>query len=169
MHTLIKGVDVRRFLLFLGVLAFLASCKKKDDYEYQITPQNLYPTNAGKVKLKTDGQYVSILYANLFQTALSSNELFRITQCIESVGDKELVREVIISNFMNKSDVILPTNEEMRADIDAFLEATYERFYVRKMTEAERTWFRNYIESNPNVTPELVYFSFALSNEYLFY
>lgn len=160
---------MRRFLLFLGVLIFIASCKKKETYEYQITPQNLYPTNAGKVKLKTDGQYVSILYANLFQTALSSNELFRITQCIESVGDKDLVREVIISNFMNKSDVILPTNEEMRADIDAFLEATYERFYVRKMTEAERTWFRNYIESNPNVTPELVYFSFALSNEYLFY
>lgn len=160
---------MRRFLIFLGIMAILASCKKKEDYEYQITPQNLYPTNAGKVKLKTDGQYVSILYANLFQTALSSNELFRITQCIESVGDKELVREVIISNFMNESDVIIPTNEEMREDIDAFLEATYERFYVRKMSEAERTWFRNYIESNPNVTPELIYFSFALSNEYLFY
>lgn len=162
---------MRRFkiIILLGLLISAASCKKKDTYEYQVNPENLYPTNAGKVKLKTDGQYVSILYANLFQTALSSNELFRITQCIESVGDKELVREVIISNFMNRNDVIIPTNEEMRADIDGFLEATFERFYVRKMTEAERTWFRNYIESNPNVTPELVYFSFGLSNEYLFY
>ena len=30
-----------------------------------------------------------------------SNELVEITRCIESVGDKEVVHEVIISNFMN--------------------------------------------------------------------
>lgn len=156
----------------LSLLAFsvllLGACKK-DTYEYGVNEQVLLPPNAGKKKLKTDGQYVSILYANLFQTALSSNELFEITQCIESVGDKELVREVIISNFMNEQDVIIPSDSLMRADIDKFMAETYERFLVREMTEAERTWFKNYITSHPNVNPELVYFSFALSNEYLFY
>ena len=46
---------------------------------------------------------------------------------------------------------------------------TYKRFLVREPTEAETTYFKNYINSDPNVTPELVYFAFALSNEYLFY
>ena len=43
-----------------------------------------------RTKLKTPGQYISILYANLFQQALSANELVEITRCIESVGDKEI-------------------------------------------------------------------------------
>ena len=76
---------------------------------------------------------------------------------------------MIISNFMNKPGVIIPSDEEMHADIDAFIIATYERFLVRLPTEAEKTWFRNYIETDPNVSAELVYFSFAMSNEYLFY
>ena len=35
--------------------------------------------------------------------ALSANEVYQLPQCIESIGDKELAREVIISNFMNLS------------------------------------------------------------------
>ena len=50
-----------------------------------------------------------------------------------------------------------------------FVFETYKRFLIREPTEAEVTYFRNYITSDPNVSPELVYFSFALSNEYLFY
>jgi len=171
MNTLIL-IDMKMKRLtysgFLMALLMVSACKK-ETYDYNITDQEVQPPNAGKTKLKTDGQYVSILYANLFQTALSSNQLFQITQCIESVGDKDLVREVVISNFMNRPDVIIPSDSLMRADIDQFMEETYERFYVRHMTEAERTWFRNYIENHPNVRPELIYFSFALSNEYLFY
>ena len=29
--------------------------------------------------------------------------------------------------------------------------------------------YRNYIEADPYVTPELIYFSFALSDEYMYY
>jgi uncharacterized protein YecE (DUF72 family) len=112
---------------------------------------------------------VAILHANLFQLALSANELYDIAQCIESIGDKEVAREVVISNFMNKPGVQLPTDSAMHADIDKFIVETYERFLVREPSEAEITYFKNFILSDPNVTPELVYFSFALSNEYLFY
>jgi hypothetical protein len=57
----------------------------------------------------------------------------------------------------------------MNADIDTFIDDTYVRFYVRFPTEAEKTYVRNFIQSNPYMTPELVYFSFALSDEYMFY
>ena len=128
-----------------------------------------YLSNASKTKLKTDQQYVSILYANLFQTALSSGNLFEVSQCIQSVGDKVLVREVIISNYMNRPTVQLPTDAEMRDSLNAFITNTYNRFLVRNPSEAERQYFKNYISTHPNVTPEMVYFSFALSDEYLFY
>jgi hypothetical protein len=152
----------------LAILAFPASCKKEDN-SYLVNTEVLLPANAFKTKLKTDQQYAAILHANLFQQALSANELYDIAQCIESIGDKEVAREVLISNFMNKSGVQMPTDSVMRADIDNFVYETYKRFLIREPTEAEVTYFRNYITSDPNVTPELVYFSFALSNEYLFY
>ena len=120
-------------------------------------------------KLKSISQYISIVYANLFQQALSSNELVEITRCIESIGDKEVAHEIILSNFMNSQDVILPSDSLMRADLDVFLEDTYKRFYVRDITEAEREFFLNFLNSNPNVSAEMVYMSFALSNEYQFY
>ena len=40
---------------------------------------------------------------------------------------------------------------------------------VRDITEAEREFFLNFLNSNPNVSAEMVYMSFALSNEYQFY
>lgn len=100
---------------------------------------------------------------------MSADEIYEVSRCIESIGDKELAREVIISNFMNKPGVILPSAEEMNANMDAFIDETYVRFLVRYPSEAERTYVRNFIEGNPFMTPELVYFSFALSNEYMFY
>ncbi len=159
-------------VLLLAFSVVVISCKKeekKEDDDYVVNDIDLLPSNAGKTKLKNDQQYVSILHANLFQEALSANEIFEISQCIESIGDKEIAREVIISNFMNESGVIMPSDSLMRNDIDEFIVQTYNRFLVRNPTEAEKAYFKNYIESNPNVTPELVYFAFSLSNEYLYY
>lgn len=158
-------------LCLLALTMSFTSCKddEKGDDDFVVNPIISLPPNAGKIKQKTDQQYVSILHANLFQVALSANQIFEISQCIESIGDKEIAREVIISNFMNKSGVKMPSNEEMRADIRKFITDTYNRFLVRNPTEAEIEYFKNYLTANPNITPELVYFSFALSNEYLFY
>ncbi len=157
------------FSIFLFLFLTVATSACKEDPIYEVNEVQLLPSNASKTKLKTDQQYVSILHANLFQTALSSGDIFEVSQCIQSIGDKGLAREVIISNFMNRTEVQLPTNAEMRADLDRFITETYNRFLVRNPTEAERQWFKNYISTHPNVTPELVYFSFSLTDEYLFY
>jgi hypothetical protein len=70
---------------------------------------------------------------------------------------------------MNKPGVQLPSDSLMRANPEAFVSDTYERFFVREPSQAEISWFKNFIDSNPQLTPELVYFAFALSNEYLYY
>jgi hypothetical protein len=161
---------IKQIILVVVTLSIVTQTGcRKDDKLYEVNSVGILPPSANKDKLKTNEQYVAILHANLFQTALSANELFDIAQCIESIGDKELAREVIISNFMNEPGVIMPVDSVMRSDIDKFTIETYNRFLVRFPTEAEKTWYRNYITADPNVTPELVYFSFALSNEYLYY
>jgi hypothetical protein len=159
---------IRKIIFFLILIIFLNSCKK-DDPIYEINQINASSYNANKNKLKTPSQYISILYANLFQKALSPNELVEITRCIESVGDKQIVHEVIISNFMNKEGVSIPSDSLMREDLNLFLEETYKRFYVRDITEAEREYFLNFFASHPNISSEMVYTAFSLSNEYQFY
>ena len=160
----------KHFILFIiFFFVFSVSSCKKEDVVYDINQLQSSSYNANKNKLKSIGQYISIVYANLFQKALSSNELVEITRCIESIGDKQVAHEIVLSNFMNRGDVIIPSDSMMRADLDLFLEETYKRFFVRNITEAEREFFLNFLNSNPHVSCEMVYMSFALSNEYQFY
>ena len=157
-----------KIIVFFFLISIFSSCQK-DEIVYDINQLQSSSYNANKNKLKSVSQYISIVYANLFQKALSSNELVEITRCIESIGDKQVAHEIVLSNFMNEPDVIIPSDSLMRADLDLFLEETYKRFFVRDITEAEREFFLNYLNANPNVSSEMVYMSFALSNEYQFY
>ena len=156
--------------LFVLILALgLFACKDRKSYIYEVNELQTQAQNTNKGTLKTESQYISILYANLFQKALSANELVEIINLIEACGDKETIHEVIISSFMNSPNKIIPSDSVMRSDIPAFVDYTYRRFFVRTPSEAEKSWFVNFISNNDKVIPELVYISFALSNEYQFY
>ncbi|MFT6844485.1 MAG: hypothetical protein ACJAUV_000665 [Flavobacteriales bacterium] len=168
LHTKINKSLLGIVLLVFGLL-LLDSCKKEEEKLLQVETAYVQPPNAGKSKEKTEEQYVSIIYTNLFQKAISINLLVDYTEAIMSVGDKLLAHEILVSNFMNDPQKIIPSNTQMRADIHGFLDETYKRFYVRPITEAERKYFTDYINANPDVTAEHIYVAFALSNEYLFY
>ncbi len=159
-------------LIFLFVIG-VSNCKKEtiDDKVFEVNQVKLYPSASSKLKEKTESQWIAVVYTNLFQQALSAGDIYRAGQCITSIGDKELAREVIISNFMNSTSPLpqIPTNTDMRADIDKFVKDTYERFLIRRPTEGEKQYFRNEITNDPLRSAEIVFFSFALSNEYLFY
>ena len=157
------------FLLLLCFSLVFAACKKEDDITYDVNQVNADSYNSGKDKLKSISQYISIVYANLFQKALSANELVEISNCIMSIGDKEVAHEIVLSNFMNDTGVIMPSDSLMRSDVNTFLEETYKRFFIRNITEAEREYFKNFLETHPDVSVEMIYTAFSLSNEYQFY
>ncbi len=162
-----------RYIPFIALLLlngiFMPGCKRDEHIIYDVNEVYSQGTASERGTLKSDAQYLSILYSNLFQRAISADVLFDLNDLIESCGDKESIREVILSSWMNAPDKIIPTEQEMRADVDQFIVDTYMRFFIRLPSQAERAWFRNFINSDPNVSPELVYLSFALSDEYLYY
>tara|TARA_B110000881_G_C18549307_1_gene503118 strand:+ start:1065 stop:1541 length:477 start_codon:yes stop_codon:yes gene_type:complete len=158
---------MKKILFILVSVLLISSCVKDDVYELNEVLANSY--NANKNKLKSSNQFISILHANLFQKALSANELVEISRCIESIGDKEVAHEIVLSNFMNKEGVIIPSDSLMRDDLNVFIEESYKRFFVRDITEAEREFFLSFFESHPNVSAEMVYMAFSLSNEYQYY
>ena len=157
----------RLLILTICISLFFTTCRKDDIYELNDIHASSY--NANKDKLKSTNQYIAILYANLFQQALSANELVEISRCIQSIGDKQVAHEIVISNFMNKEGVIIPSDSLMRSDLNLFIEETYKRFFVRDITEAEREFFLTFFKSHPNVSAEMVYLAFSLSNEYQYY
>ncbi len=151
----------------------LFQCKKESVItNHEVTPVPSYGDNLNKDKDKTNIEFHSILTTNLFQKPSSINELARTDRVIQSCGDKTLINEVIISNYMNSSNVILPSRQMMIDSTEKFVIDTYIRFFIRRPTEAEKTWFINFInanKSNPSFRPELVYTAFAASDEYMFY
>ena len=163
MITFIKAVA-----LFLVFSVLLSSCKE-EKYSYELEDLEILLDGPEKDKEKTVQQYLNILYANLYQTPLSPRKLVEMTDVVASIGDKQVAYEVIVAKMMNDPLIQLPADSLMRNDPEAFIVETYNRFYVRKPTQAELQFFLNFIQSNPEVTTELVYFAFALSNEYYYY
>lgn len=166
-------MHIFKIALFSLLILFFTNCKKeKTITEYEVVQTPSYGDNLNKDKDKTNIEFHSILTTNLFQKPSSINELSRTDRVIQSCGDKTLINEVIISNYMNSSLVKLPTRQFMLDSTEKFVVDTYIRFFIRRPTEAEKTWFINFInanKSNPNFRPELVYSSFSASDEYMFY
>tara|TARA_R110001592_G_scaffold359340_3_gene665738 strand:+ start:103035 stop:103553 length:519 start_codon:yes stop_codon:yes gene_type:complete len=165
---------INKALLFVFTFSILVACKKEtSNTVYELEDISALPASAGKIKLKSEEQYVAVLYANFFQKAISIDRLKQTTDAIYSVGDKQLAYEMVVSNFMNDTDINIPSDSVLtfgsEAELEEFLNETYKRFYVRPISEAEKQWFKNYLTNNKDVTVELIYAAFALSNEYQFY
>lgn len=159
---------MNKLITILSFILLFAACKNKD-YIYQVNEVSILPNNADKNKQKTNEQYINIVYANLYQKALSPDKLVDLSNVLQSIGDKQVGYEIIISKMMNDPAVKLPSAADMKADPDKFIIETYKRFYVRQPTQAEKSFFVNFLKSHPNLTPEHVYFAFSTSAEYYYY
>ncbi len=170
-------IKITRLLIFILPLLII-SCKKEtriireeviDGYIYTVNSEPVYQSNVEKTKQKTTEQFISILYANLFQTTIPQTDLTDLSLIRNAIGDKQMADELIISGLVNNPEVNIPTNQQMRDNLDAFVEDTYIRFYLRLPTAYERYELRDEIESDLDMTPQDVYVAFAISNEYKFY
>ena len=152
------------FLIFL----LLFSCKE-ETYIYEVNDLTVESNNANKGKEKTTEVYLNILYSNLYQKPLSPNKLVELTAVVHSIGDKQVAYETIIAKMMTDPDIQIPSKSSMDADVAAFVVDIYKRFLIRLPTEAEKTYFVNFIQSHPNIGPEQIYYSFATCDEYYYY
>lgn len=165
MNTLI----FKQLLWAVMIIPLFSSCEKEVVATFEVNDIDVLDESLIKTRHKSDKQYTSILYTTLYQQAISVEQLVRTERVIQSIGDKSLAHELIVSNYMNTGAVLLPSDSFMRANPDSFIVETYKKFYVRIPSEMEKSFFRNYIEANQNVTVELVYTAFASSDEYTFY
>ena len=164
-------MNMRNFKLSLMLCCIftICGCTKERNIGFGVDEAHVMEDKSRKTKKKNDAEFVSILYTNLYQTAISPNQLYKTQNVVYSIGDQDVANEMLLSNYFNTSGLTIPTNIEMRKDIESFIVSTFKRFYLRYPSEGEKAFFTQYLKTNPNVTVEMVYTAFACSEEYQYY
>lgn len=166
-----KSLNWIMCLLSGGVLlSCLFSCK-------EISKENLYELKDIEVKqniyakkfTKSDIEFLSVVYSDLFNRTMPSEDSKAVLELYNASGDTKTIVDMIIRNYLNRPDVIVPTSSEMRKDIKLFIRNCYKKFYIREPTQYEMNFFLNKISKNPNITPNEIFYSFLTSNEYRFF
>lgn len=158
-----------KILTYCFVIICIYSCKRNVEVVYDVNNVDVYETKAQKIKAKNEAEYISILYTNMFQNAISPSTLYQTQNVLYSIGDQSVAKELLLSNYFNLPGLNIPTNDYMRGNLETFIVQTYKRFMLRSPSQSEIYYFVNYIKNNPNVTVEMVYTAFAASDEYGFY
>ncbi len=122
-----------------------------------------------KGHLKTDQEYISIMFSDLYNVNIPNNTLNAISNVSESFGDKRVINELLLANALKDPGIQLPSKSFMRTYPDSFVTQTYRKFYTRDPNEFERYYFVNMIQKDTLITPELLYYTFGTSVEYRFY
>jgi hypothetical protein len=170
-------MQVFKFLFWVLTFCLLCFACRKETVEtikqgnvvYQLDTIPLYSSNAQKTRRKTPSQFFSILYANLFQQSIASNQLNDLDVLSSAIGDKQAMNELIIRSYITGPLAKIPTDKDMRANVEQFVTNTYLLFNQRKPTQIEKAYLGNMIRKDNGLTAQDIYTSFALSNEYQYY
>lgn len=155
-------------ILWIGVL--LSCTKEKQQINKyvlgEIPAEGYFP---GKSNLKTDLQFISIAYSDLFGEQISGTRLNRLMDGYNSLGDKQIIIDRILRNLLKDPAVLIPTSEDMRGNIGNFTRDTYRRFLVRQPNESEFALMTKMIQTQTDLTPADIYYAFMTSEEYKYY
>lgn len=162
-----KSIIGFSFIVFL--IVFSACKKEEQQVVYNVNPEKVYQNAAEKRSLKSETEFISIAYSDLFGNAISYNELQKIQAPYLSFGDKSLIVDLIIRNFLSKPNVAIPTDVVMRSNVAEFVSDAYLKIYNRKPNEFEQWKMEQLINTDNEITAELIYYALLTSTEYRYY
>ena len=158
------------FICLIGLSGWMSGCQQPQDvYIYEVNEVAVKQQSADKQNLKSDLEFLSLAYSDLFGEPIPNNILNQMLQAYQSLGDKALIADILIRNMLNEPNASVPSDADMRSDIKQFVEDTYLLFYVRQPSDYERWYFEELISSQSDITPEMVYYAFLTSDEYRFF
>lgn len=170
MNTL-ASISMKKQILLLStiVLTVIAGCKKETSYVYEVLPEEVNQGGVEKVNVKNTIEFISIAYSDLFGTSIPADELYNLSVAYSSFGDKKLIEDMIVKNFMSDPNINLPTKSSMQSDPEKFITDTYKKLFNRIPNEYEKWFLADMISNDNNIEPDLIYYSLMTSNEYRYY
>jgi hypothetical protein len=160
-----------KLILFAVCLsAMTAACTKTQVFDvYEVDPVSADPTGSNKVTEKSDIEFVSIVYSDLFETQITVEELNTLISAYKSLGDRNVIIDRIIRAYLNSPNLVKPTNAAMRADIKNFIRNSFKRFLVREPDELELWYWEKEIVADTSMSVEQVYYVLLTTEEYKYY
>jgi hypothetical protein len=155
--------------LSLSIILALGSCKKETLYVYEVDPVTAQKDKNGKGIAKSTFEFISIAYSDVFETAISQNDLGRLSLLYLAFGDKKLIEDLLVKNMLNSPEVQLISNSQMRSNIEGFVTSIYQRIYNREPNELEAYTLAKSITDDVSLTPVVIYYSMMTSDEYRYY
>jgi hypothetical protein len=158
-----------RNLLIICVCLTALSCQKDLQKVYDINRQQVSLTTIDKDNFKQELSLISLAHTDLFATPI---EGWKLNQCIAdfaATNDKEAMLDLILRGFLNQNNLPLPTDTQMRNDIESFVSTTYQKFYHREPSPFEAFKLKQIIENDTALKPVMLYYSFLSSDEYRFF
>jgi hypothetical protein len=159
-----REYKVRPAALLLSLTLFVFSCKKKQEYVYDVNDETISAAGVQKPNVKSNTEFISIAHTDVMGTTVSAGNLNELKTQYLAFGDKGVVEDLIIRNFMNKSGNTIPTS--IGTDKKAFVTNAYKKVYNRVPNEYEIYYLTDLLNKNSSITAEMFYYSLMTSNEY---
>tara|TARA_Y100000385_G_scaffold287039_1_gene350346 strand:- start:172 stop:660 length:489 start_codon:yes stop_codon:yes gene_type:complete len=148
----------------------IVACSKDPNYLFEVENVEINQASDDKNRLKTDIEFVSIAYNDLYGQNISQGELDDIITVYKSFGDKSLVIEMIIRKFISNEDSQIPNiNRASKQTVEQFVQETYETIFNRTPNAFEKWYLTDYIQNHQEIDAEMIYYALMTSNEYRYY
>ncbi len=159
------------FLIYASILFILiASCKKETSFLYEVDPVSV-AQNGGSAKnnVKSTTEFISIAYADIFGTNISTSYLQDLNTVYTAFGDKKMIEDRIIRAFLNSPSAIIPGAVSVGGDTAVFVVNTYKKLYNREPNEFEKYYTVQLIRTEPYMSAKVIYYALMTSDEYRYY
>ncbi|MDP7568024.1 MAG: hypothetical protein QF383_06495, partial [Flavobacteriales bacterium] len=115
-------------------------------------------------------EFISIAYSDIFGTVITTAKLADLSTMYRAFGDKKLIEEMVIKNFLNESTIQIPQiDRTSEITIQNFVSNSYKKLFNRTPDEYELWFVADMILKDDTLTAELIYFSLMTANEYRYY
>ena len=160
---------MKKVIFILSVL-ILFSCKKEKKISYALNDVNISQNSANKDHLKSTTEFISIAYSDIFGTVITTDKLADLSTMYKAFGDKKLIEEMVIKNFLNEPTIQIPQiDRTSEITIQNFVTNSYKKLFNRTPDEYELWFVTDMIQKDADLTSELIYFSLMTANEYRYY
>lgn len=157
-------------LIILSCFVFFLSCHKEKNVIYELEDVIIEQNSSDKDHLKTTTEFISIAYSDIFGTVISTDKLSDLSTMYVAFGDKKLMEEIVIKNFLNEPSNLIPEiDRSSQQTVQEFVNSTYNKLFNRTPDEYELWHVTEFILNDNEINSELIYFSLMTSNEYRYY
>lgn len=159
---------IKIFVFVLSSLLLMA-CEKEVDYLYEVNPVAVQSPGSIKTNAKSTVEFLTIAWADLFGTQIPQQELSKLNTVYVAFGDKKMIEDRILLNFLSKSGVQIPAQTNVAGDTTLYINNTYKKLFNRDANAFEKYYLKEQIRLNASMSSKVIWYALMTSNEYRYY